>query len=76
MELISVADASERKDCTRQAVWGAIKRGEIEAQQVGRAFIISVNQKFEDWNPNPKIQKAGRARWERKPDDKPDEPMG
>ncbi len=62
MELISVTEAAERKGCTRQAVWWAVRRNEIDAQRIGRAFIVSVNEKFNAWQPGEGYQKAGRAR--------------
>ena len=58
MEQISTKQASEKKGCTPQAIWGAIKRGEINGQQVGRSYIVAVDKKFAEWEPNPIRQKA------------------
>lgn len=62
MELISITEAAERKGCTRQAIFGAIKRGEVDAQRIGHVFIVSANEKFNAWRPGEGYQKAGRAR--------------
>ncbi len=51
MKLIGVAEAAEQKGCTRQAIWGAIKRGELDAQQPGRSYIIEANARFHQWIP-------------------------
>jgi len=64
MEMITVPEAAKRKGCSRQAAWGAVKREDLDAQKVGRDHLVLVNKKFNDWQPNPKIQAAGRARWE------------
>lgn len=59
MEFISTKDAAEQKGCTPQGIWGAIKRGAINGQQVGRSYIVAVDAKFKEWQPNPDKQKAG-----------------
>jgi hypothetical protein len=63
MEFISTADTAKRKKCSPQAVWGAIKRNALNAQQIGRSYVVAVDAKFDNWQPNPKIQAAGKARW-------------
>ena len=58
MEYLSTAQAAKQKGCTPQAIWGAIKRGDIDGQQVGRSYNVSANKKFKEWQPNPIRQKA------------------
>jgi len=60
MEQISVREAAERKECTVQAVRNAVKAGYVEAVQIGRAYIVLVNEKFEAWQPNRERQQIGR----------------
>ena len=60
MEVISTNEAAERKGCSPQSIWNAIKRNELTAQQVGRSYIISIDKKFKDWQPNPERQQIGR----------------
>jgi DNA (cytosine-5)-methyltransferase 1 len=52
LELISVAEAAKHKDCSRQAIWGAIKRGDLDAQRVGRSYIVTTNRRFHQWLPS------------------------
>ncbi len=61
-ELISTTEAAQRKGCTRHAVHLAATAGKLDAEQVGRSFVVRVNKKFEDWAPNPKRQAAGGIR--------------
>ena len=61
MELISTKTAAERKGVTPQAIRVALKRGEIDGQKVSpRTLVIEDNAKFEEWQPNPVRQAAGR----------------
>ena len=62
LELISTTEAAKRKGCTRQAVHLAATSGKLDAEQVGRSYVVRANKVFEDWTPNPKIQAAGKAR--------------
>ena len=60
MEMITLPEVGKRKGCSRQAAWGAVKRGDIDAQKLGRDHLVMVNKKFEKWQPNPVKQHAGR----------------
>ena len=62
-ELISTTEAAQRKGCSRQAVHQAAKSGKLDAEQVGRSYVVRVNKVFEQWAPNPDKQKAAKARW-------------
>ena len=62
MEQISVTDAAKRKGCSGQAVRYAIKKGLLDAVVIGRTYVVMTTRKFETWEPNPNIQKSGRAR--------------
>lgn len=53
MQIISVKDAANSKGCSRQTIWNAIKKGDIDGTQIGRSYVIEANQKFEKWQPNP-----------------------
>jgi predicted DNA-binding protein (UPF0251 family) len=59
MEQITSPEAAKRKGCSRQAIWWAIRRKELDAVQIGRAYIIKVNGKFLEWKPNLVRQEAG-----------------
>ncbi|MDA0710550.1 MAG: hypothetical protein O3B73_10130 [bacterium] len=60
MEFVSTKEAGERKACSPQSIWNAIKRGELNAQQIGRSFVVAVDQKFESWEPNRQRQQIGK----------------
>lgn len=64
MEQITVAEASNRKGCTGQAVRDAITRGVVDAQLYGKTYVIKVNWKFRDWEPLAVKQRAGKASWQ------------
>ena len=61
-ERITTTEAAERKGCTRQNVNYAIRAGKIDTEQIGRAYIVFVNRKFEDWTLNLNIQAAARRK--------------
>ena len=64
MNLISTQEAAEQKGISRQGIIKAIDRGEIDGQRLSaRSMVVIVNKKFETWQPNPNMQKGGRARW-------------
>jgi len=63
VEQISVTDAAKRKACSRQAVVDAIKAKKLDAVRIGNMFVILVTDRFEQWTPNPKLQKSGKRRW-------------
>ena len=63
MNQITVIEAAKQKKCTGSAIRYAIQDGKIDAEQFGRTWVIRCNRKFDNWQPNPKIQKAGKARW-------------
>lgn len=64
MEMISVTEASKEKRCSDQAIRDAIKKSILDAVRFGRTYAIKKNKKYSEWMPNPKIQQAGKARWE------------
>ena len=39
MELITVPEAANRKGCSRQAAWLAVKNGRLDAQNVGNGWV-------------------------------------
>jgi hypothetical protein len=59
---ISVQEAAALKGVSRGGLWLAIKRGEIDADKVGRAFVVKVNKKFEEWERHREKQRAGKIR--------------
>ncbi len=65
VELISTTEAAKRKGCTRQAVHLAATSGKLDAEQVGRSYVVRANKVFENWTPNPKRQVAGGIRRKR-----------
>ena len=60
MKLLSTADAAKIKECSPQAICGAIKRGVLNAHQVGRSYVVEVDTTFKDWQPNVHRQQIGR----------------
>ena len=62
LDRISVAEAAGQKGCSRQAVHYAIKARKIDAERIGKVNAVVVNQTFNDWKPNPNMQKGGKAR--------------
>ena len=62
IERIGASEAARRKNCSRQALNYAIRSKKIDAERIGNQNVVLVNRKFEDWAPNPKVQKAGKAR--------------
>ena len=63
MERISTQEAADRKGCTMPTIRNALATGKIEGEQVGKVRIVLVNRAFEEWEPNPRIQKAVKERW-------------
>ena len=63
LDRLSVTEAAKKKGCTRQGIHYAIHTGKIDAEDIGAYKAVVANARFEDWQPNPKIQKAGKARW-------------
>ena len=51
VEFLTLSVAASRKDCTRQAILRAIHAGMIDAQLIGTAYVVSVNQKWHWWRP-------------------------
>ncbi len=62
MDYISTAEAAKQKGCTPQGIWGAIKRGDINGQQIGRSYAVFVDKKFKEWEPNSVRQKARKGK--------------
>ena len=60
MEQITITQAAERKECSRQAIHDAIKRGGLDAVQIGNMWVVLVAEKFSKWEPNRKRQEIGR----------------
>ena len=60
--LIDTAAAAKRKGCSQNAIVAAIKRNDIDGEQIGRYYAVKANRKFEDWQPQAVRQKAGKAR--------------
>ena len=59
--IIGTAEAAEKKDCSRNAILDAIRRGVIDSERLGpRSYAVKANRKFEEWEPNRKRQKIGR----------------
>ena len=59
---LSCTEVAEMKGCSRQAVNKAIRTGKLDAERIGNQNAVLANKRLEDWSPNPKIQKAGKAR--------------
>ena len=60
--LIDTATAAEEKNCSQNAIVAAIKRNDIDGEQIGRYFAVKANKRFADWLPQLVRQKAGKAR--------------
>jgi hypothetical protein len=58
MNMLSVIEASRQKGCSRQAIWAAIKKEKIDAKIIGRVYVVFSNGKFQDWQPNPRMQRG------------------
>ena len=59
---ISTTVAAGEKGCTRQAVAEAIYAGKLDAERIGRTHAVLTNKKYDNWSPNPNMQKGGKAR--------------
>jgi len=59
-DIISTRQAAAEKKCTVQGIIAAIKRGSIDAQKVGWGYVIPVNKKYREWEPNRLRQQIGR----------------
>jgi len=57
---ISVKEAAEIKQTTRQTINTAIRTGKIDATRIGSYNAVLVNKKFNDWQPDPVRQQIGR----------------
>ena len=62
MEQIGVTEAASRKGCSGQAIRDAIKKGLIDAIQIGRTYVVMTTQRFDEWKPKPSYQRGGWAR--------------
>jgi len=62
MERITVLEAAEKKGCSGQAVRDAIKAGLLDAERFARTFVVKCNKAWDEWEPNPNMQKGGKAR--------------
>ena len=62
----TVAEVSEEKGCSSQAVRDAISKGLLDAEIYGRMYLVKANKKYEAWSPNPNMQRSGYSRWGRK----------
>ena len=59
--IIGTAEAAEKKDCSRNAILDAIRRGAIDSERLGpRSYAVKANRKFEEWEPNRVRQEIGR----------------
>jgi hypothetical protein len=56
MELIPVSEAAKRKGVSRQSVYDAIARNDIEARKPfeGSNLGVVVNESFTSWVPKPR----------------------
>jgi excisionase family DNA binding protein len=61
--MLTTSEAAKLKGCSDQAIIDAISQGKIDGEKFGWAWAIKENKKFEEWQPNPNVQKSGRARW-------------
>ena len=62
MELHTVTETAKEKGCSTQAVRNAIKKDHLDAEVFGRTYVVMANKKYDRWNPNPNMQKGGKAR--------------
>ena len=60
--IIDTATAATEKGCSRIAILDALKRAAIDGQRTGRYYVVFANKKYNEWQPNPNVQKSGRAR--------------
>lgn len=51
MNMLSVIDAAAKKGVTRDAMLKAVNAGKINAQKVGRSFVVFDDKKFEAYEP-------------------------
>ena len=47
--VITITEAAKQKSCTRQALYNAIKRGDLDAVSVGQYQMIVRDEKFKDF---------------------------
>lgn len=57
---LTTGEAAQEKQCSRNAIRDAIGRRALDGEQVGKFYFVRVNRKFQEWEPNPRRQKAGR----------------
>jgi len=63
--MLSIIDAAAQKGVTRDAVLKAVNAGKINAQKVGRSFVVFDDKKFKAYEPS----KRGRPPLMKCPDE-------
>ena len=59
--MISMAEAAKEKGCSKAAVHKAVQRGELDVLRFSpRSMVIVVNERYKEWSPDPRRQKAAR----------------
>ena len=66
MNLISTEEAAAIKKTSRFVVIQAIKRGVVDAIQVGGRYAVNANRKFERWQLSKRHVKAANTRWKKR----------
>ena len=62
--LISVRQAAQEKDCTPQAIYLALNRGDLDDMRIDRARLVKANKRYRDWqvqDTGGRVHKARRA---------------
>lgn len=72
MGLISTAECAKRKGVSQAAVSGAIKRGDIPAQTIGRTYAMEESA-CDAWEPDRGQAARAKKRWEKSESEKSDE---
>ena len=61
MDLSSVTEAAQEKNCTGQTIRNAVERGDLTAIKLGRAIYVRTStRKWERWEPNEQQAKNAR----------------
>lgn len=50
-DLVSVTEASKIKATTRQTIYSAIERGDIDGTEISGRTVVVCNKRWQEWQP-------------------------
>jgi hypothetical protein len=57
---LTFAEAARTKRTTRQTLYDAIRRQQLDVVRIGARRLIVTNARFRQWRPDPASQRGGR----------------